>query len=290
MIQANDTGATDDVRTAPESGADAGEVEIRDQQRHRASWRPAQPVNVGSAERAVSIAAGAIAALQGLRRGTLPGLLCATVGGGLIYRGVTGTCPVYSKLGIDTAHDQGEATETGGGIRVATSFLINKSPEELYRFWRNFENLPRIMTHLESVRVIDERKSHWVARAPRIVGGQVEWDAEITRDEPNSIIAWRSLPGSTIDTTGEIRFAPAAGDRGTQVSVSMDYNPPGGRLGHWVTSMLGENPKRVVREDLRNFKRVMEIGEVLTIEDQPRGTCTGQGKRTAESDWKPLFT
>jgi uncharacterized membrane protein len=87
-----------------------------------------------------------------------------------------------------------------------------------------------------------------------------------------------------------VRFTAAPGDRGTEVHVTLDYNPPGGRLGHWVTSMLGSNPKRLVREDLRNFKIMMEIGELPTIAGQPRGTCTGVGKRTHESSWKPLFT
>jgi len=250
--------------------------------------------NVGDSERAVSVAAGAILGLLGLSRRSVPGMLIAGVGGALIYRGVTGYCPLSAQFGIDTAHPAGDELDTTEreinerGIHIAQSFLINRSPEELYQFWRNFENLPRIMSYLESVHVVDHRRSHWVAKAPRLAGGKVEWDAEITRDEPNSLIAWRSLPGSDIDTAGDIRFQRALGDRGTQVNVSMRYVPPAGKLGHWITSMLGENPKRVVREDLRNFKRIMEIGEIPTIIGQPHGTCTGQGTRYTESNWKPL--
>jgi uncharacterized membrane protein len=244
--------------------------------------------NVGASERAVSVAAGAIVGLLGLRRGTLPGLLCAGIGGMMVYRGITGHCSVYESLGLNTA--QQDAPENlDNGIHVEQAFLINRSPAELYDYWRNFENLPRIMSHLESVRVMDDRRSHWVATAPRIVGGKVEWDAEITRDDRNERIAWRSLPGSGIDTAGEIRFAPAPGDRGSEVHVSMDYVPPAGKLGHWITALLGHNPKRVVREDLRNFKRIMEAGELPTIDGQSRGTCTGQGKLHVESEWKPLF-
>jgi uncharacterized membrane protein len=256
-----------------------------------------EQINVSEGERATSLAAGSILAMLGLARRSIPGMLVAGVGGALLYRGATGHCPVYESLGLDTAHGDGrrapteEADEelTARGVHVQQAMLINRSPAELYKFWRNFENLPRIMTHLESVRVVDERHSHWVARAPRIVGGEVEWDAEVTRDDPNELIAWRSLPGSSINTTGQIRFSPALGDRGTEVHVYMDYVPPAGRLGHWVASALGHNPKRVVREDLRNFKRIMEIGEILTIIGQPHGTCTGQGERYTESEWQPLF-
>jgi uncharacterized membrane protein len=126
-------------------------------------------------------------------------------------------------------------------------------------------------------------------KASRLVGGKVEWDAEVTHDTPDQLIAWQSLPGSIIETHGEIRFEKAPGDRGTEVHVIMEYSPPAGRLGHWVTSMLGQNPKRLVREDLRNFKHLMEVGELPTIQDQPKGTCTGTGKTTQESEWKPLF-
>src|SRR5687768_16693370 len=203
--------------------------------------------NVGQGERTVSVAAGAILALLGLMRGSGTGLLVAGVGGALIYRGVSGHCPAYGALGMssaepDTSYEGGQRAMERieeRGIHVEQAFLINRTPEDLYAHWRNFDNLPRIMTHLEAVTVIDERRSHWVAKAPRIAGGKVEWDAEITRDEPNRAIAWRSLPGSDVDTAGEIRFTPAMGDRGTEVHVFMDYVPPAGRLGHWVATLFG---------------------------------------------------
>jgi len=129
------------------------------------------------------------------------------------------------------------------------------------------------------VRVTDERRSTWTAKAPRIAGGKVSWDAEIVCDEPYEVIRWRSLAGSDVDVVGEVRFIVAPGDRGTEVHVSMSYMPPAGKLGHWVAKLFGEAPTGTVREDLRNFKRVMECGEVPTLVGQPRGTCTGQGKR-----------
>lgn len=250
--------------------------------------------NVGQSERLVSVAAGAIVALAGLGRRSTPGLLMALVGGAMVHRGVTGHCYAYQALDIDTANEgTADPEETfERGITIETAMLISRPAEELYAFWRNFENLPRIMTHLESVKVTegDGRRSRWVAKAPMVAGGRVEWDAELTADEPNRRIAWQSVGSNTVDTAGEVRFEQGLGDRGTEVHVRMAYVPPAGRLGHLVTSLLGKNPKRLVRDDLHNFQRIMEIGEILTTDGQPKGTCMGQGKRQHESEWKPQFT
>jgi len=246
----------------------------------RPEEQPAAPVNVGDGERAVSAAAGAVLAALGLSRFSLPGLLVAGVGGALIYRGVSGHCSVYSALGLDTSHAPGENGRDAAeelaerGVHVEQVFLINRPAADLYQYWRNFENLPRIMSHLERVTVSDNNRSHWVAKAPRLAGGHVEWDAEITRDEPNSVIAWRSLAGSDVDNAGEVRFSKAVGDRGTEVRVSMSYVPPAGRLGDWIAKLFGKSAKQQIREDLRTFKRVMEVGEAPTIEGQSRGTCS----------------
>jgi uncharacterized membrane protein len=240
----------------------------------RSSWG-----NLGSAERGVSILAGGILAWMGIRHRSMPGFLIAGVGGALIARGATGVDPIYTALGIDTRTDEQRRIEEQG-IRVVTAININRSPEELYRYWRNFENLPRIMSYLDSVQVQDDRRSHWVASAPAIVGGSVEWDAEIVRDEPNSLIEWRSLPGSTISTIGMVQFNRAPGDRGTEVHVHMRYDPPGGRLGHWLAKIFGDAPTGTVHSDLRHFKQFMELGEVITTKGQPHGTCLGHGIRS----------
>lgn len=253
-----------------------------------------KPVNVGEDERTISVISGAIVSLMGLSRGSLPGLLVAGVGGALIYRGVSGHCHAYEAMGVSTAEEKTGQTEQDEilrrGVEIKQSFTINRPASELYGFWRNFENLPRIMTHLESVRTGDGNHSHWVAKAKGLGGKQFEWDAEMYEDVPNERIAWRSLPGSDIQNMGEVRFQKALGDRGTEVHVTISYVPPAGKLGHWIASMLGNNPKRVVREDVRNFKRIMELGEIPTIIGQPQGTCSGQGKYYTESEWKPLFT
>src|SRR5262249_28356922 len=151
----------------------------------------------------------------GLSRRTLPGLVLAGVGASLVYRGVTGHCSVYQALGLSSAapNDQGRGPATsvpaGQGVRGDHVVTINRSPTELYAFWRNLENLPRVMRHLESVRSTGGNRSHWVARGPASIC--VEWDAETITDRPNEVIAWRSLPGSMVDTAGSVHFTPAPG-------------------------------------------------------------------------------
>jgi uncharacterized membrane protein len=220
-------------------------------------------------ERATALAAGSILLALGARRRTMPGLLLAGVGGVMLVRGATGESPLARVLGRP-------ASDTGLDLRE--SFLIQRSPEELYREWRDLERLPRILTHLQSVEVLDERRTRWVVEAPRVAGGQVEWEAEIVDDQAGRAIAWRSLPGSSVDNVGEIRFEPAPGDRGTYVRVAIAYRPPAGRLGDWVAKLSGVGARHQLREDLRAFKRRMEVGELPTVEGQPVGSCGGLGR------------
>jgi uncharacterized membrane protein len=150
------------------------------------------------------------------------------------------------------------------GIKVEKSIVIHRSPAELYRFWRNFNNLPRIMDHLESVTVYDSRRSHWVAKAP--IGSTVKWDAEIIKDKPNELISWRSLEKSDVDHTGSVQFIVNPEGPGTEVRVMLQYNPPGGKLGAVVAKLFGEEPSQQIEEDLQRFKEVMETGEFLKSE------------------------
>jgi uncharacterized membrane protein len=243
--------------------------------------------NVGRTERLISIAGGATIALFGLRQRSLAGLAIAGAGAMMVRRGVNGHCELYDALGIDTATGQmaDESDYASSGIHVAQSYLINKPAQELYDFWRDFTNLPSIMSHLQQVCVDEDDGQHstWVATAPGIAGGSVQWDAEITRDEAGKVIAWRSLPGADVDNRGEIRFEETQ-DRGTRVTVTLDYIPPAGTLGKWIARLFGEEPQQQIKEDLRNFKRFMEAGEIPTVNGQPRGTCLGKGKRDRSTD------
>jgi uncharacterized membrane protein len=154
-------------------------------------------------------------------------------------------------------------------FEVRKTLAVNCAPAEAYAFWRNLRNLPRFMAHLEAVEVQDERRSHWVARAPG--GTTVEWDAEIVEDQPNERIAWRSLESSDVPNSGTVRFEQAPGGRGTLVRVELRYEPPGGELGRSVAKLFGEEPEQQVDADLRRFKQVLEAGEVPTTEGQPEG-------------------
>jgi uncharacterized membrane protein len=147
-----------------------------------------------------------------------------------------------------------------GRLHLSKSIAINRSPEEVYGFWRNFANLPRFMYHLRSVQVLDERRSHWVAKAP--MGRQVEWDAEIT-DDSNGRIAWRSLAGADVDNSGSVWFERGPGARGTIVRVELEYVPPAGVGGALFATLVGEEPEQQIYDDLRRFKQVMETGEVI---------------------------
>jgi uncharacterized membrane protein len=218
-------------------------------------------VNVGDAERLLSLTGGGLLALVGLKEGSLFGLGLAAVGAGLVYRGVTGHCPVYNRFGVSTAdeHSPVASVAAGKGFKVVESVAVQRSAEDLYRMWRDFERLPRFMSHLLSVRT-EGRRSHWIARGP--AGSKVEWDAEVINEDPGRMIAWRSLQGSRVDTAGSVHFTPLGGERGTQVTVTLKYDPPGGKLGSWVAWLFGEEPSLQIRDDLRRFKQMAEAGEI----------------------------
>jgi uncharacterized membrane protein len=153
-----------------------------------------------------------------------------------------------------------DMVESGSGIKVKTAVTIGRPIGEVYGFWRNFENLPRFMSHLLSVEV-DGRRSHWTAVGPANM--QVEWDAETVEDRPEELISWRSLPGGQVDTAGYVRFRQAPGNRGTEVVVEMRYDPPGGVVGASIAKLFGESGQEVVTRDLQAFKNVLETGEVV---------------------------
>jgi uncharacterized membrane protein len=159
-----------------------------------------------------------------------------------------------------------------GEINVSKRMTINKTPDEVYRFWRNLENLPQFMKHLESVTVAEDGKSHWTATAP--AGKTVEWDAEITEDRPGELISWRSVEGSEIPNWGTVRFVEAPQGRGTEVHVHLVYSPPGGKLGALVATLFMQEPNIQVQEDLRRFKQIMELGEIVRSDASLEGPLT----------------
>ena len=240
---------------------------------HPASGDAPTTVNVGRLERWVSAVAGGALAAISLRRGYTRnrlGIFVLAAAGHAIYRGVTGRDRIFRTLGIDTTGGKRQGSRSASqAIIVEKSVTVNRAPEELYSFWRNFENLPRFMDHLQSVRVLDDRRSHWVAKAP--AGTSVEWDAEIVDERSNEQISWRSTGRADVDNAGTVQFRFAPGGRGTEVKVRLEYNPPAGLLGVGIAKLFGEEPAQQIEGDLRRFKQLMEEGEIPTTEGQPSG-------------------
>jgi uncharacterized membrane protein len=150
------------------------------------------------------------------------------------------------------------------GIRH--SITVNKSIEEAYALWRNFENFPRFMTHIASVENRGATRSVWRANAP--LGITLEWESELVEDRENELIAWRSVEGSSVSHSGRVRFTPAPGARGTEVQVEMAYTPPGGPIGRAIAKLHGSDPDWQVRDGLKRYKQLLETGQ-LTISDGP---------------------
>lgn len=171
---------------------------------------------------------------------------------------------------------------SGQPVHVRQSIVIGRSQEELYAFWKNLENLPSFMDHLDSVAVTGDKRSHWKAKGP--AGAIVEWDAEITDDETNRLIAWRSLPGSDIRNSGTVRFERAAGGRGTLLRVELQWSPPAGKVSSVVAKLSGNDPKIQLDAALRALKQIMETGEVIRSDASiHKGTHPAQPPRRSET-------
>ncbi len=211
-------------------------------------------INVGQTERWISMAAGAALAIYGLTRDSVSGKAALSLTGGyLFYRGQTGHCAVYQAMGVNTA-------KGAGGVSIEKTITINRSPEEVYRFWHNFENLPRFMEHLESVRVYDDRRTHWVASAPG--GLSFEWDAEMVEDLPNERISWRSLPNAEVDNEGSVEFRRVPGG-GTRLLFKASYAIPGVVAGA-TSKMFQYISEKQLEKELNQFKNLIETREVAS--------------------------
>ncbi|HYC54982.1 MAG TPA: SRPBCC family protein [Candidatus Binatia bacterium] len=259
---------------------------------YRASHTSHQPsskdINVGGLDRLLSIVGGGALAIYGLTqigKGRRNGVPLGLLGGALVRRGATGHCELYEKLRISTA-DAGPrpynvAVPDRLGIKVERSIVIERSPQELYWFWRNFENLPRFMDHLQEVHVDPDGVSHWTASGP--AGTSFHWQAEVYNEKENEMIAWRSLPGSDVDHAGSVHFEPSTQAGATCVRVYLKYDPPAGLVGAAVAKLFGEEPGQQIEDDLHTLKRVMEAGDwALNTDAQTRGSEKSGG-------WTSMF-
>ena len=204
------------------------------------SWRQSAPMIAGAALTAI-----------GLSRRSKPGLILAAAGGALAYAGWRA--------------NSSEAEE----FLARGSVLLNGSPEEAYRRYRNFEDLPKFMHHLRSVTKIGDRQYRWIAIGP--FGISIQWDSEIVDERENEFISWRSLPGSELTAAGSVRFEKAPSGRGTILTAITHFDHPAGKLGYAVAKLFGKDPDFLIQQDLRRFKALIEAGEIPTTEGQTHG-------------------
>ncbi len=216
-------------------------------------------INASDIEHIGSLTLGGLLLLKGLFKGGPLGLIYKVGGAALVYRGQQGYRRLYDALGIEMP-----ANATGVGknnVKVEHEVIVNRPREELYRIWRNLENLPVFMENLVSVHEIDDTHSVWVAKAP--AGTVIKWDAEIVNDVENELIAWQTTEGSGVDNAGSIHFEPH-GDDATRIKVVLRYDPPADQLGVIVAKAFGRDPQREIEADLDRFKAIMEVGGTAT--------------------------
>lgn len=227
-------------------------------------------INLGAAERWLSVfAAGALAA-YGLRRRSPTGGVAALAAAALLHRGATGHCNVYQALGVNRSKGTGRFADIGSDTRarlggragtiVDESITIRRPASDIYAFWRQLENLPTVFSHLASVTVRPDGTSRWVAKGPG--GVPVQWDARVINDIDNRLIAWQSLEGSTVATAGSVNFTDTG--LNTFVHVRLQYDPPAGKVGAQLASWLGDDPASAIRDDLRRLKVRMETNTDLS--------------------------
>lgn len=224
-------------------------------QLRKRSRQPSYERNVGKLERGLSIGGGLGLIALGLRRRGFMGALLAGLGAGLIGRGASGYCPLYDKARMSTAPSRRAGVPDNLGTRVEQSLLLNRPREELYRFFRDFSHLPGFMKRIERIDILDNERSHWVARLGdnRIV----EWDVRIINERPNELIAWESLPGSPIESAGSVRFKPAEFGEGTEIRITLEYNLPGNAFSTLRRRLFGSEAL-FLQEDLLNLKLYLE--------------------------------
>jgi uncharacterized membrane protein len=211
-------------------------------------------VNVGNNERIISAAVGAFLLSSGLNnlfKHPVSALVRTVLGGALLYRGASGHCPVYSSMGKTRGVSHTPA------INIRTSLIVNKPRTEVYAFWRRLENLPLFMKHLSNVTEIDAKHSHWEAVVPGNIG-KIKWNAEIVKEEENTLIGWQSISNSMINNAGKVVFHDALGGQGTELEVVISYHPPAGELGAGVAKVLNPVFEKIIRQDVMNFKEYIE--------------------------------
>jgi len=225
-------------------------------------------INVGWSERVASAGLGGYllgAGIKNLGRKPIRGLIQTLLGTYLLYRGSSGNCMLYSAAGIENDAHHADS------VNIRTNMRVNKPRQEVYQFWRKLENLPRFMKHLLTVKEIDGRRSHWEAVMPGSIA-TLRWDAEIVKETPDQLIGWQSVPNSMIENAGKVEFRDA--DGGTELEITISYRPPAGDLGAGIAKLLNPLFRKLVTEDVKNFKTYMENYDMNTFVGTPVGSST----------------
>lgn len=210
--------------------------------------------NVSNFERGLSIGVGALliySAYRNFKKTPVRAIFRTGVGAAMVIRGAAGNCPIYGAMNVD-----GTKRTT---VNVRTTFVVNRPRNEVYAAWRNLGTLPRFMKHLTNVTEISNTRSHWEAKIPESSPVSISWDAEIVKDEPGTLLSWRSLPGSTIDNAGKVEFRDALGHQGTEIRVTIIYRPPAGNIGTGVAKLINPVFKKIIKTDVLNFKQYIEF-------------------------------
>jgi len=222
--------------------------------------------SIDALERVAALTTATAVVAYGLSRRNLPGVCLAAAATPLAYRGLSGEWPRV-RNGNSTRTGIRTALAGNRGIHVRESVRLEKPIDEVYRFWRNLENLPQFMNYLDALIDLGNGRSRWIAKGP--AGTHVKWEAEIINEVENQVIGWQSLPGGDITTAGSVNFDTVRNGRSTQLSVHFQYAPPAGRAGSIIAKAFGREPSQTVREDLRRLKQLLEAGEFPHA--KPRG-------------------
>jgi uncharacterized membrane protein len=244
------------------------ELSEREPQGGRSSCARDPRVNVGGNERVLSAVLGALLVGRGLRRRSLGGLLISAAGGGLVYRGVTGRCGVYERLGMSSNRPRWrDAGAPPDAIDLRSAITIQRPAHELHEMWRDPRTLSRIVGELAEIVPVEDEQLEWRVTGP--FGVRRTWRTRTVASRPGESVGWQSLPGAALPNEGRLRFRAAPGGRGTECELQVRFEPPGGAAGHAVARMLGSTPKLLFTHALRRLKSLAETGEIPTTAHEP---------------------
>lgn len=225
--------------------------------------------DVGRGTRIVSAVVGGALLVFGVRRRTLPGTFAALVGGWLLHRSVPGRSPLPDAFDDDGDESEAAPVET----EVERTITVGKPADELYEMWRDPEQLSRVMGHFADVSPVDGDRLHWTASGP--FGRDMEWKTRFVESRSGEFLRWESLEDAAVANEGSIRLASAPADQGTEVTLRLRFDPPGGRLGHAAMEFAGFVPAVLAKKALHRFKSLAETGEIPTLEGNP--SARGRG-------------